>query len=122
MAKRTMTCIQCPLSCRLTVNTENSNLEVWGNQCRKGEEYARHEIFNPTRSLTSTVATIFADFPLLPVRTAGEVPKGRIFEIMEIINSILVEKRLRPGDVILETIPGTSTPLIATADMCEMEV
>ncbi len=121
MAERSITCIQCPLSCRLTVITKGSELEIWGNQCRKGEEYAHHEIFNPTRSLTSTVATIFADFPLLPVRTAGEVPKGKLFEIMEIINSILVEKRLRPGDVILETIPGTSTPLIATADMCETE-
>ena len=121
MAEIQMTCIQCPLSCRLTVLKKGQDLEVRGNQCSKGKEYAQTEIFNPTRSLTSTVATIFSDFPLLPVRTAGEVPKGKIFEIMDIINSILVEKRLRPGDVILETIPGTCLPLIATADMCEME-
>ncbi len=120
MPETLMTCIQCPLSCRLVVDTGSGELVVSGNQCRKGEEYAHDEIINPTRSLTSTVATIFPDFPLLPVRTDGEVPKDKIFEIMDIINSILVEKRLRPGDVVLEKIPGTGTPLIATADMREL--
>ena len=119
MEKRELTCIQCPLSCRITAYGEGDQLKFTGNQCKQGVEYARQEVTNPTRTLTTTVATAFPDFPLLPVRTSGEVPLGKIFEIMHLIKELLVEQRLRPGDVILETIPGTDTALIASADMCE---
>ncbi len=119
MGKRELTCIQCPLSCRITVSGEGDQLKFTGNQCKQGIEYARQEVTNPTRTLTTTVATAFPDFPLLPVRTAGEVPVGKIFELMKVIREVQVEKRLKPGDVILENIAGTDTALIATADMCE---
>ncbi len=119
MEKRELTCIQCPLSCRVTVSGEGDQLKFTGNQCKQGIEYARQEVTNPTRTLTTTIATAFPDFPLLPVRTAGEVPLGKIFEIMKVIRAVQVEQRLKPGDVILEIIPGTDKALIATADMCE---
>ncbi len=119
MEKRELTCIQCPLSCRITVSGEGDQLKFTGNQCKQGIEYARQEVTNPTRTLTTTVATAFPDFPVLPVRTAGEVPLGKIFEIMKVIRAVQVEQRLKPGDVILENLAGTGTALIATADMCE---
>ena len=119
MEDRVLICIRCPLSCRITASGEEGQLKFTGNQCKQGLEYARREITNPTRILTTTVATAFSEFPVLPVRTAGEVPLGKIFEIINVIRSLQVEQRLKPGDVILETIPGTDTALIATADMCE---
>jgi len=119
MGIRELTCIQCPLSCRITVTGDGDQLTFSGNQCKQGIEYARQEIINPTRTLTTTVATAFSDFPVLPVRTAGEVPFGKIFEIMNLIRAVQVEQRLKPGDVILENIAGTDAALIATADMYE---
>ncbi len=119
MEKRELTCIQCPLSCRITVHGEGDQLGFSGNQCKQGIEYARQEVTNPTRTLTTTVVTVFPDFPVLPVRTAGEVPLGKIFEIMKVIRAVQVEQRLKPGDAILENIAETGTALIATADMCE---
>ncbi|MGM0653044.1 MAG: DUF1667 domain-containing protein [Bacillota bacterium] len=119
MKTRELTCIQCPLSCRITASGEGDQLKFTGNQCKQGIEYARQEVTNPTRTLTTTVATVFPDFPVLPARTTGEVPMGKIFEIMNAIRVLKVEKRLKPGDVILENIANTDTALIATADMCE---
>ncbi|MTI94787.1 MAG: DUF1667 domain-containing protein [Firmicutes bacterium] len=114
---RTFVCVQCPLSCQLSVSGSDEELVVEGNRCPRGREYAIQERTCPTRSLTTTVRTIFPDFPRLPVRTAGEVPLQSVHSVMEVINSLQVEKRLRPGDMVLAKIPGTDVPLIATDDM-----
>ena len=51
MDKRTLTCIGCPLGCTVEVTTENGQiLSVTGNTCKRGEDYARKEVTNPTRA------------------------------------------------------------------------
>ncbi len=55
MDKRTLTCIGCPLGCTVEVTTENGQiLSVTGNTCKRGEDYARKEVTNPTRIVTTT--------------------------------------------------------------------
>ena len=56
MENRDLICIGCPLGCPLTVTIENGEVtEVKGNTCPKGDAYARKEVTNPTRIVTSTV-------------------------------------------------------------------
>ena len=54
--ERKMTCITCPTGCQLEV-TRNADgeLSITGAQCRRGEVYARNEILDPRRVLTTTV-------------------------------------------------------------------
>ena len=59
----------------------------------------------------------FADFPRLPVRSAGEIPLKDIFVAMETINSLYITGRLEPGDVIIPDLVSSGVALIATADM-----
>jgi CxxC motif-containing protein len=92
---------------------------VSGNRCPQGISYATKEITNPCRMLTTTVKTAFADFPRLPVRSALEIPLKTILPAMQALQTITVEKRLQPGDVVLTCIPGTDVPLVATAGMTE---
>lgn len=110
-----MTCIVCPNGCRLTVENENGNIKVDGAQCKKGISFAQAELTNPMRSLTTTVRTNFADMPRLPVKTNGEIPKGKMLEAMKIIRNVRVSKRLQTGDVILPDVFGVE--IIATASM-----
>lgn len=112
---REFTCIVCPNGCRLTVTGEGKKLTVTGAMCKRGENFGKNEVLSPTRSITSTVATAFPDFSLLPVKTAGELPKDKIFEAMAKINKVTVRKRLKTGDVIIKDLFGTQ--LVATADM-----
>ena len=56
MSLRKMICITCPRGCHLTVDEET--LAVQGNRCPKGEEYARNEVTDPRRVLTSTVRLV----------------------------------------------------------------
>ena len=72
-----LVCIVCPRGCR--INVENG--VVSGNGCKRGEAFALSEMTCPMRTVCSTVATTFEDYPVLPVRTNGEIPKDKIQEI-----------------------------------------
>lgn len=110
-----LTCIVCPNGCRLTVDGEGGDLKVTGAQCKKGTAFAEAELTNPVRSLTTTVPTVFPDFPRLPVKINGEIPKNRIFDAMKVIKTALVTSRLRVGDIVLPDVCGVE--LVATANM-----
>ena len=45
-------CIECPKGCRLTID---ENLNVTGNTCIRGKNYAINEVTCPKRIITSTV-------------------------------------------------------------------
>mgnify|MGYP003444004865 FL=1 len=108
-----LVCIVCPRGCR--INVENG--VVTGNGCKRGEAFAISETTCPMRSVCSTVATAFKDYPVLPVRTDGEIPKDKIGELMRQINAVVVEEKLKRGDIVLKGVCGTDVNLIATASI-----
>ena len=56
MEERNLICIGCPMGCPLTVTLEDGKvLSVVGNTCPRGDIYARKEVTNPTRIVTSSV-------------------------------------------------------------------
>ena len=56
MEERKLTCIGCPMGCPLTVVMNGEEVvSVTGNTCKRGDVYARKEVTNPTRIVTSTV-------------------------------------------------------------------
>lgn len=116
---RVITCIQCPQGCTLRVARTVAGPVVEGNRCERGRSYAEGELTNPVRTLTTTVATVFSDFPRLPARTGGDIPLAAMFRAMRAVNAIRLTERLRPGDVIVENLAGTGVPLVATDDMTE---
>ncbi len=104
-------CIQCPRSCHLNIEGD----VVTGNGCKRGEAFAKAEAVAPMRSVTTTVATRFKDYPVLPVKTDGEIPKDQIFELMKFVSKICVDKKIRYGEIVSENILGTGVNLVATA-------
>lgn len=110
-----MICIGCPIGCSLQVEIKGEEILVSGNGCKKGVDFAFNEIKNPTRSLTTTVRTIFKEMPLLPVRTDGEVPKEKIFQAMEVLNKVVIRKKVKCGDVVVEDILGSGCSVVATS-------
>ncbi|MDR1928050.1 MAG: DUF1667 domain-containing protein [Oscillospiraceae bacterium] len=109
-------CITCPAGCALQVEQEGGALRVRGNACKRGLAFAQAELTHPTRSLTSTVRTSFAQAPALPVRSDRELPKGRIPAVMRFLARITVEERLGCGDVVA-ALPGGEGNIIATSDL-----
>lgn len=109
-------CIVCPQGCHLKVDEENG-YEVKGNSCPRGAEYGKKELVNPTRVITTTVAIEGGIYRRIPVKTAGDIPKGMIFDIMDEINKVVVTAPIKVGDVIIENVLGTGVNVVSAKTM-----
>lgn len=112
-----MTCIVCPNGCRLTVSETENGIQVEGNRCKRGYNFAVSEIKHPMRTICSTVKTIFKNVPVVPVRVSKEIPKEKIFDIMKEINKVVVKNKLGTGDVVIKNVLGLDADIIITSDI-----
>lgn len=113
--KRELTCVACPLGCSVTVEYNDTEiLTITGNTCKRGEAYAKTEMTNPTRSLTSSVKVNGGIHPVVPVKSNKPVPKTMLFDCMKVINSVSVDSPVKLGQVIIENILDTGADIVAT--------
>lgn len=117
MEKINLTCIGCPLGCEVQVTKEGDEIvEITGHTCVRGEQYARKEVTNPTRIVTSSVRVYGAKSgaTTLSVKTKADVPKGKIFEVVGCLKGVAVPAPVHTGDVILSDVAGTGVDIVAT--------
>lgn len=117
MEKRELICIGCPLGCPLTVTMEGPEITVTGNTCKRGEIYAKKEVTNPTRVVTSSVHVKDGVIAMVSVKTKDDIPKDKIFACMEEIRGVSVTAPVHIGDVVIENCAGTGVPVIATKNV-----
>ena len=105
METRELTCIGCPLGCALTVTMNGKEVvEVKGNTCKKGDIYARKEVTNPTRIVTTTVRVSGGAAPMINVKTQSDIPKDKIFECVAALKGVTIQAPVAIGDVVLENV------------------
>lgn len=120
--KKEMICIGCPMGCYLTVDYVGKAIRgVSGNQCKVGLEYAEKEIFNPERTLTTTVKVKNGHLPLVSVRTSKPIPKSRIFDAMNLLAKVELEAPIRIGEPIVQNIFDTGVSIVATKNILKKE-
>lgn len=120
MAKETteLICITCPMGCTLDVTHEDDTIiNIEGNTCKRGEDYAKEELTDPHRMVTTTVRVAGGLHPLLPVYTAAPIPKARIFDLLAEIRKFEIQAPIRMGDVVLEDVVDTDVDVLASRDM-----
>lgn len=120
MEKRELTCIGCPLGCAITVTLENGAItDVSGYTCKRGHDYARKEVTNPTRIVTSTVRLTGSKTgaAVVSCKTAQDIPKGKIFEIVAALKAVTAKAPVQIGDVLLPDAAGTGVDIIATKNV-----
>ena len=100
----------------MTVTEEVGCLQVSGNTCPKGAEYAIAECTNPVRTVTSTVRVNNRKDTMVSVKTAAPVPKDKMMEVMAALRSITVSAPVKIGDVILSDIFGTDIIVTKAVD------
>ncbi|MFA5097809.1 MAG: DUF1667 domain-containing protein [Candidatus Margulisiibacteriota bacterium] len=112
---KTLTCIECPKGCRLSVEVENGKaVKVTGNQCAKGGKYGKSEVENPERILTSVVSAEGLQLRMVPVRTNKPIPKSKLFEAMERIKKMKLIKPIKAGEVLEKDFVISGVDLVAT--------
>ncbi len=118
METRNLTCIGCPLGCSLTVTLENNEVTaVNGNTCPRGDAYARKEVTNPTRIVTSSVKVDGGVLPVVSVKTKADIPKSMIFDCTNALKDVAAKAPVHIGDVLLSNVAGTGVDIIATKNI-----
>ncbi len=115
METKELTCIRCPLGCLMSVTMEGKEVQqVEGNTCPRGDAYARVELVNPTRMVTTTMRIAGGYRRRVPVKTASDIPKDKIFDVMREIDAATVKAPAKIGEVLLKDVAGTGVDVIAT--------
>ncbi len=106
-----LVCIVCPRGCELNISED---LVVTGNKCPRGEMYAKKELTNPTRTVTSTIKIVGASISNIPVKTDREIDKDKIFELLKFIKNKEVQAPIRLGDILIKKPIGIDVNIVAT--------
>ena len=103
------------MGCPLIVTMEAGEvISVTGNTCKRGDVYARKEVTNPTRIVTSTVRVSGGDADMVSVKTKEDIPKGKIFDCVKALKNVEVAAPVHIGDVLVKDVAGTGVDVIAT--------
>ena len=121
METRNLTCIGCPLGCQIEVLMDaKGRIElVTGNTCPRGEQYARKEVTAPRRIVTSSVRVYGSrkGERMVPLKTASDIPKERIMDVIRDLLGVSVPCPVHIGDVLIRDIAGTGVDMIATKEV-----
>lgn len=122
VTKKELTCIGCPMGCLASVELcEGKIVRIEGCLCTKGKAYAETECINPMRTFTSSVPVDNGRFATVPVKTAGKIPKDKMFDCVRELQTFRVKAPVASGKVILKNIAGTGVNIIATSTIALSE-
>lgn len=108
-----LTCIMCPMGCSLTVKKDKKgNLLVSGNNCIRGEQFAKEELTLPKRVVTTLVKT---DCGVVSVKTTKPVPKDMVKKVVDKIETLRPSK-VKMHQVLIENIFNTGADVIVTGN------
>lgn len=112
---KTITCINCPLGCAITVTVEDGAVAaVTGQGCKRGTAYATQELTAPARMVTTTLPAPGGVPALAPVKTASPIPKDQVLACMAALRQLRLTPPLRLGDQVAEF---AGVPIVLTRDI-----
>lgn len=116
LEKKELICIGCPLGCNISVELEGGEIRgIAGNTCPRGADYARKELTDPRRIVTSVVRVKGGELAVVPVKTFSDIPKGQIMDCIRELKSIELNAPVLMGDVVLKNVCGSGVDVVATA-------
>ena len=130
-----VTCTLCPKGCQVKIEQssdptgdETQDWIITGNGCPRGAAFARQEMTDPQRILTTTMKIAGAPEHgtpeheatkhgtpehLIPVRSDGPVPLGEMKEIAEALGKIVLTQGIRRGQILVRDVGSTHVNIIA---------
>jgi len=116
--KKEITCIVCPIGCKILVKKDGSNVKILdGNRCKRGLEYARSEALDPRRMLTSSILVLDGEWPLVSVKSTKPIPKKHIFSVLAEIKKTKVKAPVKLGQVLIKNVSNKDIDIVATKNI-----
>jgi len=114
MNKR-LTCILCPNGCKIKAELSGSEIiKLEGARCPKGKTFLLQEINNPQRNIATSVLVKDGELELASVRLNGDIPRDKIFEVMNEIRKLECTAPLSSGQVLIRDVLGLGVDVICT--------
>ena len=111
-------CICCPAGCHLTVTlADDGEIQVNGNNCPRGDIYARQELRDPRRTVTATVAAAGDPHCRIPVKSSEPVPLALIDGLLAELYTLAVPLPVTMGQSLLPDYRQTGIDIVATRTM-----
>jgi NADPH-dependent 2,4-dienoyl-CoA reductase/sulfur reductase-like enzyme/CxxC motif-containing protein len=117
-------CTVCPQGCKITAGkAPGGEWTFEGHTCKRGLRYAKDEMLNPKRTLTTTMlqklkTTVKGETVhikrLVAVRSSQPIPLDQTMAVMDVIKNTVLHKRVVEGEAVLSDILGTKADIIAT--------
>lgn len=104
-----ITCVICPAGCRILIDKDN----ISNYKCKKGLDYAKEELINPKRNITTTVKAINLTKKRVAVKLDKEIPKDKIFDVLKEIKKLKINEKVKRGEIIKENILNLGVNLIS---------
>lgn len=114
MKEQQVICIVCPRGCHIDVKEEDGEMTFKNQGCKRGPEYVKKELSNPTRMLTTTVEIEGAIVNRMPVVTSSDIPKNMIFECIKELAKVKIKAPVKVGEIICKDILGLGVDILAT--------
>ena len=113
-------CVHCPKGCVIPVTvpeggdrSDTASLILVGNKCKHGVEYAKQELVEPRRVLTTTVR-IRSSERMLPVRSTKPLPRERLMEVMKVLDMVEVSLPVDCGQIVYNNILDLDADIVST--------
>lgn len=120
MQEKKMICTRCPRGCTVKAVLEDGVIvSIQGNHCKLGEAFARDELTDPKRTLTTTLKVQNGRQNVVSVKTDRPIPKTKIQEVIRALANVTVDAPVFIGDIIVEKVNGLESNIIATTTVME---
>lgn len=117
-----MVCTACPKGCMMQVTlSDNMLVSVIGNECERGHDFAKQEIIDPKRIITTIVKISGGNHPVLSVKTDKAVSKTDMTKIIDCAKKVKCSAPVTVGDIIAENVAGLNVNLIGTNNIYPVE-
>lgn len=114
--KRELTCIGCPMGCRITAEwNDGAVTDVKGYSCNVGLRYAKEELTAPKRMVTALCPVAGSRVPLA-VKTSRPIDKRLIFACLSEIAAHTAIPPVHVGQTVLNGVCGTDVDILATQE------
>jgi CxxC motif-containing protein len=109
-----LTCVLCPIGCAIEAVRRGDDLDVRGNECPEGVDFAVQEILHPKRNLSASVPLKGTPSRMVSVRLSAPVPRDIIYPVLAAIAALRPEAPVRRGQVLMANVLNTGADVIAT--------
>ena len=109
-----MVCMLCPKSCSLSVADNFNGVSIENNGCNKGIQFAKKELADPERILTSTMKVDHGVLPLVSVRGDNPVKKDELKALIKQLDGMTLYAPVLSGQIVASDFGRNSVNIIAT--------